>query len=172
MNRKHLGIAFSVLMPRRRPSEKTNNHRTNDETMTSMPKKAETLFWKSCLNNNGISKPCAARNGTAAKAVESRQESQRQDRAIALKFLQTGTISNALNDFFYSGPLLSSPTLELHRARRLRPTPEAHDIAIGVLDVEVLRAPRGRCKRPDDRCAVGCALGIERFDAVHTGCRV
>src|SRR5258708_8564968 len=53
-----------------------------------------------------------------------------------------------------------------------RATPEADDIAIGVLDVEVLRAPRSRRKRLDDRCAVRCALRIERLDAVHTGRRV
>lgn len=50
-----------------------------------------------------------------------------------------------------------------------RTTPEADDIAIGVLDVEVLRAPRSRRKRLDDRCAVRCALRIERFDALNTG---
>src|SRR5713101_2444153 len=33
-----------AFMPRRRPSEKTNSHRTSDETMTSRPKNAETWF--------------------------------------------------------------------------------------------------------------------------------
>src|SRR5207247_2280896 len=65
---------------------------------------------------------------------------------------------------------------ELHgsirRSARGRAAPEADDVAIGVLDVEVLRAPRGRGKRVDDRYAVRCALLIERLDAVNTRRRV
>src|SRR5437773_7249384 len=65
---------------------------------------------------------------------------------------------------------------ELHgsirRSARGRAAPEADDVAIGVLDVEVLRAPRGRGKRLDDRYAVRCALLIERLDAVNTRRRV
>src|SRR6266550_6254696 len=53
-----------------------------------------------------------------------------------------------------------------------RAAPEADDVAIGVLDVEVLRAPRGRGKRLDDRCTVRGALLIERLDAVNTRRRV
>ena len=52
---------------------------------------------------------------------------------------------------------------------RRRATPEADDIPIGVLDVEVFRAPSSRHKRLDDRCAVRGALRIERFDALNTG---
>src|SRR3982074_3326584 len=62
--------------------------------------------------------------------------------------------------------------LRRNRSVSGRATPEADDIAIGVLDVEVLRAPRSRRKRLDDRCAVRSALRIERLDAVHTGRRV
>ena len=65
--------------------------------------------------------------------------------------------------------------MRAQRARRSvygRATPEAEDIAIGVLDVEVLRAPRSRRQRLDDRCAVRCALCIKRLDAIHTGGRV
>src|SRR3982074_3553969 len=59
--------------------------------------------------------------------------------------------------------------LRRNRSVSGRATPEADDIAIGVLDVEVLRAPRSRRKRLDDRCAVRCALRIERFDALTPG---
>src|SRR5205823_3303249 len=58
---------------------------------------------------------------------------------------------------------------DLRRSVCGRATPEAEDIAVGVLDVEVLRAPGSRRKRLDDRCTVRCALRIERFDAVNTG---
>ena len=49
-------------------------------------------------------------------------------------------------------------------------TAEADDIAIEVLDVEVLRAPGSRLKRLDDCYAIRCALRIERFDAINTNC--
>src|SRR5882762_7588735 len=49
------------------------------------------------------------------------------------------------------------------------PPPKGDDIAVGVLDVEVLRAPRGRRQRLDDLCAVRDAPGVERLDAVHAG---
>jgi hypothetical protein len=42
-------------------------------------------------------------------------------------------------------------------------------MAVGVVDIEVLRTPcRGR-ERLDDRYAVGDALFIKRFDALDTG---
>ena len=49
-----------------------------------------------------------------------------------------------------------------------RPAAEGDDVAIGVLDIEVLRAPGGCHERLDDRCAVGDALLVERFDAVYS----
>ena len=47
-----------------------------------------------------------------------------------------------------------------------RTATEADDVAVGVLDIEVLRAPRRGRERLDDRYAVGDALLVERFDAV------
>ena len=41
----------------------------------------------------------------------------------------------------------------------------ADDVAIRVLDIEVLRAPLGRRDRLDDRHTVGDALLVERLDA-------
>jgi len=51
-----------------------------------------------------------------------------------------------------------------------RAAAEADDVAIRVLDIEVLRAPLGRRDRLDDRDAVGDALLVARFDAVHARC--
>ena len=53
-----------------------------------------------------------------------------------------------------------------------RTAAKADDVAVGILDVEVLRAPRGRRERLQNRCAVGDALPEEGFDAVHAGCSV
>src|SRR6187200_2813017 len=47
---------------------------------------------------------------------------------------------------------------------------EANEVAIRILDVEVLRAPCGRGERFENRDAVGGALLVERFDAVDA-CR-
>ena len=47
-----------------------------------------------------------------------------------------------------------------------RATAEADDVAIGILDIEVFGAPRGSRERLDDRCTIGDALPVERFDAV------
>ena len=47
-----------------------------------------------------------------------------------------------------------------------RAAAEADDVAVGVLDIEVLRAPGGGGEWLDDRYAVGDALLVERFDAV------
>ncbi len=43
---------------------------------------------------------------------------------------------------------------------------EADDVTVGVLDVEVFCAPRGSRERLEDRCTVGDAPLVERFDAV------
>ena len=45
--------------------------------------------------------------------------------------------------------------------------PEAENVAIGVLDIKVLRAPRSLRKWFDDPCA-GCCAIIEGFDALNT----
>jgi hypothetical protein len=47
-------------------------------------------------------------------------------------------------------------------------TSEAENVAIGILDVEILRAPRSFRKGPDDHYAVRFALRIERFDAINS----
>ena len=49
---------------------------------------------------------------------------------------------------------------------------EADDVAIGILDIEVFGAPGGSRERLDDRCTVGDALSVERFDAVDARCGV
>ena len=48
-----------------------------------------------------------------------------------------------------------------------RAAAEADDVAIRVLDIEVLRAPLGRRDRRYDRHAVGDALLVECLDAVN-----
>src|SRR4249920_3195734 len=47
-----------------------------------------------------------------------------------------------------------------------RTATEADDVAVGVLDIEVLRAPRRGRERLEDRYTVGDALLIERFDPI------
>src|SRR5437660_4268352 len=47
-----------------------------------------------------------------------------------------------------------------------RATAEADDVAIGILNIEVFGAPRSSRERLDDRCTIGDALPVERFDAV------
>src|SRR6266487_4882538 len=42
---------------------------------------------------------------------------------------------------------------------------EANDVAVRILDIEVLRTPGGRGERSQDRDPVGSALRVERFDA-------
>ena len=49
-----------------------------------------------------------------------------------------------------------------------RAAAEADDVAIRVLDIEVLCAPLGRRDRLDDRHASGDALLVEGLDAVNT----
>jgi hypothetical protein len=41
---------------------------------------------------------------------------------------------------------------------------ETDDIAVGVLDIEILRAPRRRLERLEDLRAVGDALFVECLD--------
>jgi hypothetical protein len=48
-----------------------------------------------------------------------------------------------------------------------RAAAEADDVAIRVLDIEVLRAPLGRRDRLDNRHAVGDALLVERLNAIN-----
>ena len=50
-----------------------------------------------------------------------------------------------------------------------RTATEANDVAVGVVDIEVLRAPRRGGKGLDDRYAVGDTLLVERFDPIDTG---
>src|SRR6187402_1920312 len=59
---------------------------------------------------------------------------------------------------------------ELSACRR-SPT-EADDVAVGVLDIEVLRAPRRRRERLHDLYAVRDTLLVERFDAIDAGRRI
>src|SRR4030095_7137157 len=47
-----------------------------------------------------------------------------------------------------------------------RAAAEGDDVAVGVLDVEVLRAPGRGCECLDDGYSVGDALFVERFDAI------
>src|SRR5437763_12188731 len=49
---------------------------------------------------------------------------------------------------------------------------EADDVAVGILDVEVLRAPGGGREWLEDRHAVRDALFVESFDAVDARRRV
>lgn len=49
-----------------------------------------------------------------------------------------------------------------------RAAPEAENVAIGILDIKVLRAPSSLGERLEDPCAVRCAPIIERFDARNT----
>jgi hypothetical protein len=46
---------------------------------------------------------------------------------------------------------------------------EADDVAVGILDVEVLRAPRDNRKRFEDYRTVTNALLVERFDRLTVG---
>jgi hypothetical protein len=48
-----------------------------------------------------------------------------------------------------------------------RAAAEADDVAIRILDIEILCAPLGRRDRLDDRHAVGNALLVERLNAVN-----
>ena|SRR5437870_10983423 len=59
-----------------------------------------------------------------------------------------------------------------HRLACRRTAAKADDVAVGILHIEVLRAPRGRRERFQNRCTVGDALPEEGFDAVHAGCGV
>jgi hypothetical protein len=49
------------------------------------------------------------------------------------------------------------------------PAAEGDDVAVGIRDIEVLRAPGRVCKRLDNRDAVGDALFVKCFDAVDAG---
>src|SRR6185369_3399417 len=53
-----------------------------------------------------------------------------------------------------------------------RAAAEADDVAIRVLDIEVLGAPLGRRDRRYDRHAVGDALFVESLDTVNARCGV
>src|SRR5437870_2950668 len=64
------------------------------------------------------------------------------------------------------------PSLAPIKSVRGRAPAEADDIAVGILDVEVLRAPRRRREWFDDPCAIRCALCVKRLDAINAGCCV
>src|SRR5258708_4056797 len=81
-----------------------------------------------------------------------------------------GLCPRQLQQFVGRGPRPAARRARLSVWRRA--TPEADDIPVWVLDVEVLRTPRSRRKRFEDRYAVGYTLRIEGLDAVHTGRRV
>jgi hypothetical protein len=49
------------------------------------------------------------------------------------------------------------------------PAAEGDDVAVGILDIEVFRAPRGGGEGLDDRCFVGDALVVERFYSIDAG---
>ena len=49
-----------------------------------------------------------------------------------------------------------------------RTATEADDVAVGILDIEIFRGPRGSRERFDDPYTVADALLVEGFDAVYT----
>src|SRR5262249_35538589 len=57
----------------------------------------------------------------------------------------------------------------LRRPVRRRTAAERDDIAVRILDVEVLRTPRRRGERPENLRAIRDAPLVERFDTVHAG---
>src|SRR5688572_33025637 len=49
---------------------------------------------------------------------------------------------------------------------------EADDVAVRILDVEILRPPIGRRQRLENRDATGDAVVEEGFNPIDAGCRV
>src|SRR5687767_14296808 len=64
---------------------------------------------------------------------------------------------------------MSSCIESLHR---FSTAAEADDVAVRILDVEVLRPPLSRRQRLQNRDTVGDARVEESFDAIDAGCRI
>src|SRR4029450_12705652 len=69
--------------------------------------------------------------------------------------------------YLESGLLWPAASIALLACRRT--AAKADDVTVGVLHIEVLRAPRRRRERLQNRCTVGDAITEKGFDAVHAG---